>query len=264
LLEPADREVKILIEQEARRVAILTALSPSGRLDAALMLWRHGRLVLRIAELYGVRPGACGCVRLLGRVVLNMAAAEVSQELIDLLRAAYAPGAIKAATDGIKGGFEWVSRAGVSMAAIEPISGGLLALFGWAGKGAAGLAGTAAEMAAGPLLQGLLTAILTVRIGLAAQDECRLIGMSTEERRAMGAGTFSAVLGFLRSALGLGGSSKKGSRVRGRAERRRLAGNETADENGGVSRGGLGTLTRRALDHVGVGRRGGRDGCQSG
>jgi len=144
-------------------------------------------------------------------------AAEVSQELIDLLRAAYAPGAIKAATDGIKGGFEWVSRAGVSMAAIEPISGGLLALFGWAGKGAAGLAGTRRRWRPDPL-QGLLTAILTVRIGLAAQTSAA----DRHEHRGTarhGRGTFSAVLGFLRSALGLGGSSKKGSRVRGRAER---------------------------------------------
>jgi hypothetical protein len=41
-----------------------------------------------------------------------------------------------------------------------------------------------------------LNAILTIRIGLAAQKECRLVSLRPEERRTLSAGIVSALLGF--------------------------------------------------------------------
>ena len=63
---------------------ISTALSPSGRLDALIVFWRNIRLIMRIAETYGVRPGPYGSYRLVSRVVANMVLAGLSQEVMQL------------------------------------------------------------------------------------------------------------------------------------------------------------------------------------
>jgi putative membrane protein len=153
LLHDMDERVKEVIEREARLVGVSTALSPSGPLDTAIVLWRNARLVLRIAEIYGVRPGGYGSYRLLRRVVTNMVVAGLSQEAMQMLYAAYGPAAVEAASRGFRVLFDCLSKAGMALMAIEPITGGLVTVGGAIGKGASDLAGTAAAQITGPLLQ---------------------------------------------------------------------------------------------------------------
>lgn len=198
LLRDLDERVKQLIETEARVVGVTTALSPSGPLDALLIVWRNGNLILRIAEIYGVRPGGYGNYRLFRRVVTNMVLAALSQEAMQMLYAAYGPAAVQAATQGLRGVVGAISTAGSTMAP-DPVTKGLFVAGGALGKGAADMVGEAAAQITGPLLQGVLNAILTIRIGMAAQNECRIVALSSEERRTQSAGIVSALLGFFAS-----------------------------------------------------------------
>lgn len=198
LLRDLDGRVKHLIETEARVVGVTTALSPSGPLDAVLIVWRNGNLILRIADIYGVRPGGYGNYRLFRRVVTNMVLAALSQEAMQMLYAAYGPAAVQAATQGFRGVVGAISTAGSTFAP-DPVTKSIFVAGGALGKGAADMVGEAAGQITGPLLQGVLNAILTIRIGLAAQTECRLVALSSDERRMQSAGIVSALLGFFAS-----------------------------------------------------------------
>ena len=73
------------VAREGRAAAVealaLTAVSPWPGLDGALVAWRGMRLVRRVAELHGVRPGALGTLRLFRRIALDagmVAAADVA------------------------------------------------------------------------------------------------------------------------------------------------------------------------------------------
>lgn len=199
LLQGLDAQVKQEIEREARRVGVVTALSPSGPLDTLVVLWRGAGLILRIAQIYGVRPGGYGSYRLFRRVTAHMVVAGLSEEALHLLYAAYGPAAAEAAAKGLRSVFDLMSKGGLLLAPVEPLTGGLLAAGGAVGKGAADAAGTAVALATGPLLQGVLNAVFTLRIGLAAQHECRLLALTSQEQRAQSAGLVSALLGFFRS-----------------------------------------------------------------
>lgn len=80
VLYPLDDKVRETIRQEARNVAIGTAISPYGFLDAAIALWRNVRLVKRIAATYQVRPGAYGTFVIVRRTVAAVALADLTQE----------------------------------------------------------------------------------------------------------------------------------------------------------------------------------------
>jgi len=199
LLSTMDVKVKSLIEREARLVGVSTALSPSGPLDTAIALWRNSRLVFQIAAIYGVRPHGYQSFRLLRRVVFNTVVAGLSQEAMQMLYAAYGPAAVEAASRGFRSIFDLIYRGGMMWATVEPVSGGLLAAGGAFGKGASDFAGAAAAQVTGPLLQGLLNSILTIRVGLVAQNECRLLAMTDDERRIESASIISTLLGFFLS-----------------------------------------------------------------
>jgi hypothetical protein len=116
---------------------------------------------------------------------------------MQMLYAAYGPAAIEAASKGLRRLFNVVRWAGTMMVTtIEPVTGSLLIAGGAAGEAASTFAGTAAAQISGPMLQGVLNAILTIRIGLAAQNECRLVSLSPEERGTQSAGIVSSFLGF--------------------------------------------------------------------
>ena len=101
-----------------------------------------------------------------------------------MLYVAYGPFVIGVASSGFKGFFDLASKAGPMLAVYEPYSAIVLTTTGWVGKGISDFAGkTPAAQVSGPLLQGVLTGILTIRIGLAAQNECRLISMDTQSAR---------------------------------------------------------------------------------
>jgi putative membrane protein len=57
----------------AKRVSVVTAVSPRAAVDMAFVLVTVVGLVRRLADLYGARPGALGLVRLLRLAVAHLA-----------------------------------------------------------------------------------------------------------------------------------------------------------------------------------------------
>lgn len=84
LLHPMDRRAYRLVLVAARDTALATALSPAALLDALVVAWRNLRLVRQIASLYGARPGWLGSIRLLRRMLANLAVAGVAEGGTDL------------------------------------------------------------------------------------------------------------------------------------------------------------------------------------
>jgi putative membrane protein len=73
ILVPLDAEAKLMILDAAKRVSIVTAVSPRALVDLAYVIFESGRLVRRLAELYGGRPGTLGFVRLARDVLAHLA-----------------------------------------------------------------------------------------------------------------------------------------------------------------------------------------------
>jgi len=80
LLADMDEEARDVIRREAVNVALGTALSPYGVLDAVIVIWRNVRMVRRIAGVYRVRAGAYGTWLILRRAVAAAALADLAQE----------------------------------------------------------------------------------------------------------------------------------------------------------------------------------------
>lgn len=79
LLTPIDRMAHQRVLLAARDTAVTTALSPSALLDLTVVLWRNLKLVREIAALYGAQPGYIGSVRLLRRMLANLAVAGLTE-----------------------------------------------------------------------------------------------------------------------------------------------------------------------------------------
>lgn len=73
LMLPLDARARNLTAAAARRVAIVTAISPRALVDIAFVTWESFRLARAIAELYGARPGLFGSWRLMGEIVGHLA-----------------------------------------------------------------------------------------------------------------------------------------------------------------------------------------------
>ena len=73
ILVPLDHEAKLLILDAAKRVSIVTAVSPRALVDIAYVVFESGRLIRRLAELYGGRPGTLGFFRLARDVLAHLA-----------------------------------------------------------------------------------------------------------------------------------------------------------------------------------------------
>ncbi|HVK90822.1 MAG TPA: TIGR01620 family protein [Mycoplana sp.] len=73
LLVPLDREARALILASAKRVSIVTAVSPRALVDLAYVLYECSRLIRAMAELYGGRPGSLGLLRLMRDVIAHLA-----------------------------------------------------------------------------------------------------------------------------------------------------------------------------------------------
>jgi len=70
LLAPLDRQARQIISASARRVALITAVSPSAIIDVVFVVIENLGMLRRLATLYGGRPGFLGSLRL-GRLVLG-------------------------------------------------------------------------------------------------------------------------------------------------------------------------------------------------
>ena len=70
LMTPLDEEARRLVTAAAKRVSIVTAVSPRAAVDVIFVLATALGLIRRLAYLYGGRPGTIGLIRLV-RVVLS-------------------------------------------------------------------------------------------------------------------------------------------------------------------------------------------------
>lgn len=73
MLSPLDARAQKLVLDAAKRVSVVTAVSPRALVDVGYVFFEAGRLIRRIAELYGGRPGWLGMVRLTRSVLAHLA-----------------------------------------------------------------------------------------------------------------------------------------------------------------------------------------------
>jgi putative membrane protein len=73
LVAPIDARARALTAASARRVALVTAVSPRALVDVAFVIYESVRLAGAIAALYGARPGFFGFWRLTGAVLAHLA-----------------------------------------------------------------------------------------------------------------------------------------------------------------------------------------------
>lgn len=73
LLSPLDLRARTLVLDAAKRVSVVTAVSPRAFVDLAYVLFESGRLIRRLSELYGARPGTLGFFRLIRSVLAHLA-----------------------------------------------------------------------------------------------------------------------------------------------------------------------------------------------
>jgi putative membrane protein len=73
ILGPLDARAKVMILDAAKRVSLVTAVSPRALVDVAYVVFEAGRLIRRLSELYGGRPGTLGFFRLARSVLAHLA-----------------------------------------------------------------------------------------------------------------------------------------------------------------------------------------------
>lgn len=73
LMKPLDHEADKLVMNAAKRVAIVTAVSPRALIDILYVLAENIRLIRGIAEVYSGRPGFLGTISLARKVVTHLA-----------------------------------------------------------------------------------------------------------------------------------------------------------------------------------------------
>ncbi|MDC9824163.1 TIGR01620 family protein [Devosia sp. ZB163] len=73
LMAPLDARARALTAASARRVALVTTVSPRALIDIAFVIFESVRLGGDIARLYGARPGLMGTWRLLGAILAHLA-----------------------------------------------------------------------------------------------------------------------------------------------------------------------------------------------
>lgn len=73
LMVPLDRRARALTAASARRVALVTTVSPRALIDIAFVVFESVRLGGDIARLYGALPGLFGSWRLVGAILSHLA-----------------------------------------------------------------------------------------------------------------------------------------------------------------------------------------------
>jgi putative membrane protein len=73
ILAPLDARARLMILEAAKRVSLVTAVSPRALVDLAYVVFEAGRLIRRLSELYGGRPGTLGFFRLARGVLAHLA-----------------------------------------------------------------------------------------------------------------------------------------------------------------------------------------------
>jgi putative membrane protein len=73
LMGPLDLEARTLVASAAKRVSVVTAISPRAAVDMLFVLVNALNLIRRLAVLYGGRPGALGVLKLFRQVMSHLA-----------------------------------------------------------------------------------------------------------------------------------------------------------------------------------------------
>jgi putative membrane protein len=73
LMPPLDAEARRLVSSAAKRVSVVTAVSPRAAIDLLFVFITALRLIRSLAELYGGRPGTLGLIRLVRLVITHLA-----------------------------------------------------------------------------------------------------------------------------------------------------------------------------------------------
>lgn len=73
LMAPLDQEARRLIGAAAKRVSVITAVSPRASVDMLFVLFNAVSLIRKLATLYGARPGMLGFIRLVRHVISHLA-----------------------------------------------------------------------------------------------------------------------------------------------------------------------------------------------
>ncbi len=72
-MTPLDAEARRLVATAAKRVSVVTAVSPRAAIDMLFVFFTAIRLIRRLADLYGGRPGTIGLIRLVRHVLTHLA-----------------------------------------------------------------------------------------------------------------------------------------------------------------------------------------------
>ena len=73
LMDPLDREATRAIAAAAKRVSVITAVSPRALVDLAVVLVETTRLIRSVGAIYGGRPGMLGFLKLARHVAAHLA-----------------------------------------------------------------------------------------------------------------------------------------------------------------------------------------------
>jgi putative membrane protein len=73
LMETLDHDARRIVSDAAKRVSLVTAVSPRAAIDMLFVLVTALTVVRRLAYLYGGRPGTLGVIRLVREVVAHLA-----------------------------------------------------------------------------------------------------------------------------------------------------------------------------------------------
>ena len=73
LLQPLDQKARALVMGSAKRVSVVTAVSPRALVDIGFVLFENMRLIRQLSELYGGRPGTLGFWKLARNVIGHLA-----------------------------------------------------------------------------------------------------------------------------------------------------------------------------------------------
>jgi putative membrane protein len=73
LVQPQDEAARVAIASAAKRVSMVTAISPRAIVDVLFVAAQSVMLTRRIAEIYGARPGGLGSLRLGRRILGHLA-----------------------------------------------------------------------------------------------------------------------------------------------------------------------------------------------
>ncbi|MGH6760213.1 MAG: YcjF family protein [Phyllobacterium sp.] len=73
ILRPLDRQAREMILSASKRVSLVTAVSPRALVDIGYVIFECARLIRRLSELYGGRPGTLGFIKLAKNVIAHLA-----------------------------------------------------------------------------------------------------------------------------------------------------------------------------------------------